>query len=302
MTTQKHADFISDQVLSAEYYYLNLTPPPKASRIVVCGGREQCTPNYCIDRAGFRFHSIEFVSSGKGTLTIHGRTWPLELGAIFCYGPGIAHRIESDPDAPLLKHFIDFTGAGLVVPLRQLPLYRTPLYCAQPFRMRNLFETLLQTGTSDSRHRDALCVLLLRQLMLHADEDTLPIKDARSPAWQTYLRCRVFIEQHFLELGTIRQVAEQCHLDKAYLCRLFKRYTNETPLQLLTRLKMHKATDLLTHRNLLIKQAGTAVGYQDPYHFSKAFKRVYGIAPRTFIRATSRSHHESIGNTTNPSA
>ena len=289
MKTSDNIDFLSSQVTSADYYYINLTPKQSESGTVVCGGREQCAPDYCLERNGFRFLSIEFVSSGCGTLTLHGQTWPLRLGAVFCYGPDIPHRIQSDPSAPLLKHFVDVTGSGLATLLKRTALNRAPLYASQPFRMRDVFEALLQTGMTESRHRNELCVLLLRQILLYADETALPLKDASSPAWQTYLRCRQFIEQHFTTIGRVEQAARQCHLDIAYLCRLFKRYANESPLQMLTRLKMARAADLLATRSPLIRQAGAAVGYPDPYHFSRVFKRVYGIPPEAFLQAVTRN-------------
>jgi AraC-like DNA-binding protein len=59
-----------------------------------------------------------------------------------------------------------------------------------------------------------------------------------------------------------------------YASRPFQRFAEETPLQLLTRLKIGGAADLLTNRNLLIKQVGEEVGFPDPYHFSRTFKRV----------------------------
>ena len=289
MTNQK-APIISKQVVSGEYYYLNLTPPKRSEAIVVCGGREQCSPSYRIERDSFKFRSIEFVSSGSGSLTIAGQTYPLRPGTVYSYGPRVSHIIETDTDHPMLKHFVDFVGSELTALLKRTGLGNPhPLYAAKPFRMRSIFENLLQTGASESRHRNELCVLLLKQLMLHADETSLPRQEAFSPAWQTYLRCRQHIERDFLTLESISQAASECFVDKAYLARLFNRYADEPPLQLLTRLKMAHAADLLSKGDLLVKQVAEQIGFADPYHFSRVFKRVYGIPPETFIQTAGRT-------------
>ena len=63
----KPASFISEQVLSGEYYYLNLHPAKDTTGTVVCGGLEQCDPHYHIARARFRFqapHENLWVNSG----------------------------------------------------------------------------------------------------------------------------------------------------------------------------------------------------------------------------------------------
>jgi AraC-like DNA-binding protein len=288
MTAYK-APFISDQVTSGEYYYLNLTPPEHSEGVVVCGGREQCAPSYRIERNGFKFLSIELVSSGRGTLMMGGKTYPLRPGTIYCYGPHVKHVIQTDPEHPLLKHFVDFVGSGFAELLKDTGLAEPhPLYASKPFRMRTLFENLLQTGATESRHRDEICALLLRQLILYADDTALPQQEAFSPAWDTYLRCRQHIERNYLEIESIGSVARAGFVDQAYLSRLFKRFADETPLKLLTRLKMTRAAELLGKGDLLVKQVAEQTGYADAYHFSRVFKRVYGIPPETFIRTTGR--------------
>ena len=287
---KSNAEFISTQVTSGEYYYLNLTPDKAAKETVVCGGREQCSPHYRIERNGFKFFSIEFVSSGRGTITIKGKSFPLRPGAIYCYGPRTKHIIESDPEHPMLKHFVDFTGNALKDLLKTTDfLEGRPLFVSRPFRIRSIFENLITTGHTESRNRDALCLLLLRQLILTADDDSMDPEAAFSPAWQTYIRCRQYIERHCIELPNIGKAAEACFVDQAYLARLFKRFAEETPLQLLTRLKMNRAADLLSTGDLLIKQVAEEVGFPDPYHFSRVFKRVYGIPPETFSRTARRN-------------
>lgn len=286
---KQSVSFISTQVSSGEYYYLNLTPRKDNPEVVVCGGREQTSPTYRIERKSFKFYSIEFVSSGRGSLTMNGKTFPLRPGAIYCYGKRTPHIIETDPEQPMLKHFVDFTGSALKELLKTTAfLSGRPLFVSTPFRIRSIFENLITTGNTESRNRDALCALLLRQLILTADDNSMDADAAFSPAWQTYMRCRQYIERHYLELPSIGKAAEACFVDQAYLSRLFKRFAEESPLQLLTRLKMSKAADLLSSGDLLIKQVGEEVGFADPYHFSRVFKRVYGIPPETFTQAARR--------------
>ncbi|MDF7823900.1 AraC family transcriptional regulator [Pontiellaceae bacterium B12227] len=283
------APFISTQVTSGEYYYLNLTPERDDQEVVVCGGREQCSPSYRIERNSFRFFSIEFVSSGRGTLTMNGQPYPLRPGAIYCYGPRTKHIIETDAENPMLKHFVDFSGSSLVKLMKSTAFSGgQPLFVSRPFRIRSIFENLITTGNNESRNRNALCALLLRQLILQADDFAMEPEAAFSPAWQTYMRCRQYIERNYLEVPNIGNVAEACFVDQAYLSRLFKRFAEESPLHLLTRLKMSKAADLLSSGDLLIKQVGEEVGFSDPYHFSRVFKRVYGIPPETFTKTARR--------------
>ena len=287
---ENRASFISTQVSAGEYYYLNLAPAPDAAAEIICGGREQCAPDYRIERENFSFNTIEFVAAGKGILKMQGAEHKLSPGMIFSYNPQTPHLIETAPDFPLLKHFVTFTGRDLIQELDQTAFKQgIPLYAAKPFRIRTIFENLIATGNTPSRNRDALCMLLLRQLILTVDDTAMDAQTAASPAWQTYLRCRQHLERSFLEITTIQQAAQECFIDQAYLARLFKRFADESPLQLLNRLKMNKAAELLSNRTMLVKEVAEAVGFPDPYHFSRVFKRVYGIPPETFTRTARRN-------------
>ncbi len=71
-------------------------------------------------------------------------------------------------------------------------------------------------------------------------------------------------------------------MDRAYLCRLFRRYDHQTPHQFLMRRKMHLAAERLQQSDLLVKQVAAQLGFADPFHFSRTFKRVLGLSPEAF--------------------
>ena len=104
-----------------------------------------------------------------------------------------------------------------------------------------------------------------------------------STAWASYERCRHHIETNYLTLHSLDEVSAACNLDKPYFCRLFKRFGRETPYAMLMRLKMDHAAGLMLRSNMLIKDVALAVGFTDPYHFSRTFKRVRGLPPSDFI-------------------
>lgn len=286
----KTASFISQQVLSGEYYYLNLSPQRETEGAVVCGGLERCDPQYRIARRRFRYHSLEYVVAGQGALATNGRRHPLRPGAIYYYSPATPHEIVTDPRQPLVKYFVDFCGPRFTRLLRAHPLAgHEPCYFASSSRIRERFADLQRSGRGAGPHTPEICACLLELLILQAADDALTQEDADSPAQQTFQRCRELIDNRFLELHALADVAQACHVNAPYLCRLFKRYATESPYQMLIRLKMRHATDLLNGSPMLIKQVAKATGFADPYHFSRVFKKVYGVSPRVFLRSTDRA-------------
>jgi AraC-like DNA-binding protein len=83
-------------------------------------------------------------------------------------------------------------------------------------------------------------------------------------------------------LRTLQQIASECHVNNAYLCRLFRRYDNQTPYQYLLRLKMNFAAECLRQPGVLVKQVAEEAGFADPFHFSRVFTSVFGLSPVAF--------------------
>lgn len=281
----EHPAFISQQVAKSAYYFFDLNPEPTASVQVVCGGWESCLPDYRIDRSDFPYFSLELVVAGKGSLTLGGRRFRLVPGTAFHYGPGLAHHMASDPETPLEKYFVDVVGEAAGDILAEVPFSKLkPLYLARFAPMAKLFEELQTRGSSRSSRAERLCSVLAELLLLQVAEVAVPLGHDRSAAWASFDQCRRYIEDHHLRLRTLDEVSAGCHLDKPYICRLFKRFGRETPYGMLMRLKMDRAAELLLQSNLMIKEVATAVGFDDPYHFSRVFKRVRGVSPTDFAR------------------
>ncbi|MDD2598438.1 MAG: AraC family transcriptional regulator [Kiritimatiellae bacterium] len=283
----QNTSFISKHVISGEYFFLNLTPPAGARGVVVCGGLENCAPDYHIIRSSFKYHSLEYVVKGEGELAINEKKYPLHAGAMFGYSPTTRHAITTDPKKLLVKYFVDFVGPRFTQLLETHPLAQhKPYYFSN--HVGHLFETLHRNGRDKSPQIHKICACLLELLILQTADAALLMKDAESPAHQSFQQIRAAIEQEFLSFSKLSDIASYCHVDASYACRLFKRYSKESPYEMLVRLKMRHAADLLNNGHTLIKDVAATVGFQDPYHFSRSFKAEYGVSPKAFIHSDYR--------------
>ena len=53
-------------------------------------------------------------------------------------------------------------------------------------------------------------------------------------------------------------------------------------IEVLTKIRMDRAKDLLKNTDLSMKEVAFASGYGDPLYFSRLFRRVNGIPPTRF--------------------
>lgn len=278
-------DFFSAQVSSARRFYLNLQPPRSTRLAVVCGGVEHCAPAYEIQRDTFQFYSLEYVAHGEGRLKLGRRSYELKPGTVFTYGPGVRQHIQSHPQKPLVKYFVDFAGTQSNQWLQHCRL--PPGKVSQifpPGEIQPLFDELIRSGQRGTRRTPELCGQLLGCLGIKLLESRAPLKGTSSPAFATYQACRQLIHEQFHRLRTLAQTAQECHVDSAYLCRLFRRYDHQSPYLLLTRLKMNVAAEQLQQPGALVKNVAADLGFANPFHFSRVFKSVFSVSPETFRR------------------
>ena len=286
MTQPKYPTFFSTRVREARRFYLDLQPPPRIRLAAVCGGFEHCAPNYRIQRAGLPYLALEFVAGGSGRVVLNGDAFPLSPGTIFVYGPGICHEIWTDPKRSLAKYFVDFAGQEANTLLDESELSPgSVVQTSAPSELMKILDNLIENGLKNTRFTQRICALLVEQLLLKIAETRIPFGAPKSAAFETYQRCRRYIEDHHLELGSLRQVAQECYVNPAYLCRLFKRYDHQSPYQYLLRLKMNRAAELLQHSGNQVKEVAEELNFSDPYHFSRTFRSIFGVSPRHFIGA-----------------
>jgi len=279
--------FFSAQITAARRFHMRLRRKRSGRVSVACGGCERCQPDYQIHRSTFPYYGVEFVAGGRGYLTIWGERWRLVPGTLFSYGPGVAHHIVTTADEPLVKYFVDFTGAAKL--LKAIPL--TPGSVSQtsaPAEIMPIFDELIASGLKNTPQSPHICAALLEALLMKLAETRMPPGSVESPAFDTYQRCRRELDDHALEIRSLRELAQRCRVDEAYLCRLFRRFERESPYQRLRRLKMNHAAARMQVPGTLIKHVATELGFNDPYHFSRTFKSVFGVSPTRMVRERGR--------------
>lgn len=81
---------------------------------------------------------------------------------------------------------------------------------------------------------------------------------------------------------TLDDFADYVHMSPSHLSALFRQKTKYSPMNLFTSLKIQKAGQLLLDEQYSIKTIAFSVGYNDPYHFSRVFKKTMGVSPKYF--------------------
>lgn len=302
------AEFLSDRVKRGDYYFLDLNPDPVGSLSVVCGGRELCDENYLVDRKDFRYYSLEFVASGSGSVSLTGwtpgknsnkpekmsertidnktsaLTFALEPGTVFCYGPGIPHRIEAGNQSTMVKYFVDFSGSEAERLAAAAFPEGLPWIVASPDWIQRLFEDLKTAADTLTETRSAVCALIVRQILVMLADRSLSGMPGEMDRSLKFRELKGRLRELALQGCTLGEAAQASNISPSYLSRLFRRFDTETPQRWMMRCRMTFAASLLLDPRLLVKEVAALTGYEDQYHFSRTFKAIYGHSPDSFRR------------------
>ena len=94
-----------------------------------------------------------------------------------------------------------------------------------------------------------------------------------------------YFEDHYAEKISLDRIAGNMYLSTFYVSRIFKAETGNTPIHYLIDIRLTRAYNLLTQNlEMSIQEIAAQVGYEDAYHFSKLFKKKYGVAPSAVRR------------------
>ncbi len=81
-------------------------------------------------------------------------------------------------------------------------------------------------------------------------------------------------------------LAAAAGLSVPHFCTLFRRLTGYAPIDFLIRHRVQAACRLLDTTDQSIAAIAAEVGYEDPYYFTRCFRRVIGSSPRAYRRIT----------------
>lgn len=94
-----------------------------------------------------------------------------------------------------------------------------------------------------------------------------------------------YLENHLYDSLNLKNVVENFHFGKSYLCKKFKERFGISIINYHLSLKITEAKRLLRESSALICEISKTLSFENPEYFSRYFKKITGHSPREFRRA-----------------
>ncbi|GFZ33863.1 AraC family transcriptional regulator [Clostridium zeae] len=162
----------------------------------------------------------------------------------------------------------------------------------------NELMTLLVNADSDYYHKyegyKTMASLKLLEILIRISRNytSTKIENSQPQFSKAFVKCRNI--QHYLNSNyqnkiTSSDIEQNFESNYDYLNRVFQQMTGYTIINYLNTIRINRAKDLLDATPLKISEVGYLVGIDDPYYFSKLFKKIAGTTPSNYIKQKSET-------------
>ncbi|MEE1304116.1 MAG: AraC family transcriptional regulator [Agathobacter sp.] len=251
-------------------------------------GFEKCEPGHSFGPAKRNHYLFHYIISGTGTLMADNakgetQTYSIKSGQGFLIFPEQITTYYADQNLPWEYIWIEFDGLRVkqALDLTELSI-NAPVYHPHS---KDLREQMMNEMLYIVHHAKESPFHLIGHLYLFFDYLTQSVKSTKlvqsSKMSDYYIKEALnYIEQNFQNEITIEDIAGVCGINRSYFGKIFHNSIGCSPQEFLMKYRMAKATELLKLTSLSIAEIGSAVGYENQLHFSRAFKKINGVSPR----------------------
>lgn len=248
---------------------------------LLCVAEVQAYPNDTYDRPSHDHHTIEYVVSGRGTLSVRGRSYEVGPGDAFVLPLDEPHIIRADPRDPWRKRFANVLGPLLPTLLDTYGLSGRLYFprCDVGAELRGLIDS--PKAHEELHHEAAMTILAIIQRLYTSAQSA----QRADPPYPTSLRrAQAYIDEHLTAPISVEEIATAVGCSASYLSRLFRNHLGCTPWGWLLHRRMKQAQLVLANTTLPLKLIADRYHYADASGFSNAFKREVGCSPSDWRR------------------
>ncbi|MFI4911582.1 MAG: AraC family transcriptional regulator [Sedimentisphaeraceae bacterium JB056] len=249
----------------------------------ICSGISEVSPGYRFNLYNYPFHRLTYIVRGQAKVYNNKNENIADPGCVYYFSPQDSGIVENNLDKPLKFIYIHFTGTEICKLFKNTQNKDKNIWSVTtPAKIQSLFENIAESCFEKSENSQIICDSFLKILLIKLNTMILDNREHPNTSRLKYLECHNYISNNFSSIISIDDIADKCCINSIYLCRLFKKHANISPMAYVTKLKMNKAALMLIQTDYSIKQISIMLNYENQYYFSSVFKKIYGISPKFY--------------------
>jgi AraC-like DNA-binding protein len=262
---------------SPELYFIYITQIgyfPKASY------------HYRERRKGCEDNILIYCVQGKGHYIVDNKRYEVHANQFIILPVTDKYmRYWADIEDPWTIYWVHYTGDNIATLNKSLNLNITNGPIHIPFNDKaietwhNIYQTLEMGYSIENLCNANFCLYHLIAVFLFPQRHITNERDEQVDIiTQTILNMRNNLSKKL----SVEDMARMHKLSVSHFSNLFRKATGMPPIDYFIQLKMQRACQLLYANGSKIKMVASELGYEDPYYFSRIFKKHIGTSPEQY--------------------
>ena len=250
--------------------------------------------HYCQRPQGSVDNILFYCVQGKGYYTLDGHTFTLNPNQ-YVIVPATDKPLVywSDTEDPWSIYWVHFTSDALqafnrayhIVP-EQGPQYIP--HNEKGIRIwEEMYENLSRGYSPENLMNTNLCLYHLIATFVFSQQQN---QNSSSPEKAIIRETIDYMKNNLDKTIRIEDFADLNKYSVSHFSKLFRLTTGMSPIEYFIHLKMQKACQLLYTEDSRVKQIAALLGYDDPYYFSRLFKKYMNTSPETYRKSVRKIH------------
>lgn len=227
-----------------------------------------------------------YCVNGRGWYELNGMRHEVTADSYFILPPGVAHSYGACEDNPWTIYWVHYKGT-LASEFIAIPDEPIEIKSGMESRIRDridIFEEIMSTLDNGYSIGNLLYACSAFHHFLgslhHLDQfSEAATNNGHSDMVSLSIK---YMKENIEKPLRLRDIAAHMGYSVSHYSALFAKATDQSPVSWLLQLKISKACSLLDFSDLKINQICHMVGIDDPYYFSRIFKKIMGVSPRTY--------------------
>nr|WP_305121206.1 AraC family transcriptional regulator [Pedobacter xinjiangensis] len=224
-----------------------------------------------------------YCTEGIGFVTLNETEYKIEPNTFFIIPRNIKHSYRSDLRSPWSIYWVHFTGEIADLIYKRFLFNDVPEVRAIPFEESRItqFEQIYSIIDSSYKEKE---LEIMNLNLLHFVTSVIYYKEANPSIYDTdpvsnsirYMKANLHLQLD------IEGLARQEKISVPHYCRIFKKKTGSSPINYFNYLKIQKSCQYLYFTDKSIKEICSELSIDDPFYFSRLFKKVIGMSPSQY--------------------
>jgi AraC family transcriptional regulator, arabinose operon regulatory protein len=241
--------------------------------------------HYTYRKKGLPENFLFYCVDGAGWYQIGDKRSEVGPNQFFILPQNVEHAYASAEDNPWTIYWIHFGGESLsrFNELHAVQKHFKPFYIKSSGEIISMFARMykaLELGYStDNLIFANLCLPHFLSLFIYNSKHTTVSPTDKLDVVDSAI---LYMQEKINENISLQDLSSHYNYSASRFSSLFKQKTGYAPIDYFIQMKMQKASQQLDFSSSSVKDIALSMGFEDPYYFSKRFRKIIGLSPKQY--------------------